>query len=140
MQVSVLALDLEGTLITDAMTQEPRAGLFDFLEFCLDRFERVVLFTCVEKPDALEILNRLADEGYVPRDFLDRLDYVVWEGEYKDLRFVAGARPEEVILIDDDPGWIHADQRGQWIRIAAWPSGVDDELIRVREVLERRLN
>lgn len=139
MKVSVLALDLEGTLITDAMTQEPRAGLFDFLEFCLDRFERVVLFTCVEKPDALEILNRLADEGYVPCDFLDQLDYVAWEGEYKDLRFVTDAQPEEVILIDDDPGWIRADQRSQWISIAAWPGGIDDELIRIREVLERRL-
>lgn len=139
MKISVLALDLEGTLITDAMTQEPRFGLFDFLDFCYTRFERVVLFTCVEKRDALEILNRLADEGHVPFPFLNRLDSVVWEGEHKDLGFVTDARPEEILLIDDDAGWIRADQRVQWIRIDAWPGGKDDERSRVRSILEDHL-
>jgi hypothetical protein len=50
--VKVLALDLERTLISDAMSAEPRPGLGDFLAFCHERFQRVVLFTCVEQQEA----------------------------------------------------------------------------------------
>jgi hypothetical protein len=31
-RIKVLALDLEGTLISNAMSQIPRPGLYDFLE------------------------------------------------------------------------------------------------------------
>jgi hypothetical protein len=31
-------------LIDDALSARPRPGLFDFLAFCLERFERVALF------------------------------------------------------------------------------------------------
>lgn len=40
---STLALDLEGTLISHASTMVPRPGLHDFLAFCHQQFERVVL-------------------------------------------------------------------------------------------------
>ena len=43
----VLALDLEGTLISNAMSCIPRPGLFAFLEGCREMFARVVLFTAV---------------------------------------------------------------------------------------------
>jgi hypothetical protein len=38
---TVVALDLERTLIDDAMSGRPRPGLFEFAHFCLERFERV---------------------------------------------------------------------------------------------------
>lgn len=88
MAIKVLALDLERTLISDAFTAQPRPGLFDFLTFCHLRFERVVLFTCVEKPDALDVLHQLSRRGHVPAALLGRLEYVEWDGEHKDLRFV----------------------------------------------------
>jgi hypothetical protein len=135
----ILALDLERTLISDAMSAEPRPGLLDFLEFCHRRFERVVLFTCVEQPEAWEILNQLSSRGCVPRDLLGRLEYVEWSGEYEDLTFVPDSFPEDVLLVDDDPGWVRPDQRNQWIAIATWDGGEDYELLHTLSVLELRL-
>ena len=140
LRVRVLALDLERTLISDAISAEPRPGLYRFLEFCQSRFERVVLFTCVEEPDAREILYRLSCSGHVPPEFLDRLEYVEWSGEYKDLSFVPDSVPTEVLLVDDDPGWVRPDQRDQWVAVPAWDGGEDRELLRTRSILELRLD
>ncbi|AWM40837.1 hypothetical protein GobsT_06120 [Gemmata obscuriglobus] len=46
----------------------------------------------------------------------------------------------ERTLIDDDEGWIRPDQRDRWIPIAPWDGGPDEELNRVRSVLEQRLD
>jgi len=138
--VRVLALDLEGTLISDAISAEPRPGLFGFLEFCQSRFDRVVLFTCVEEPDAREILNQLSCGGHVPTEFLGRLEYIRWDGEYKDLKFIPNSVPEEVLLVDDDPGWVRSDQRDRWVAITAWDGRGDCELLCTQSVLESRLN
>jgi hypothetical protein len=112
--VRVLALDLERTLISDALTAEPRPGRFDFLAFCNDRFERVALFTTVEHEDAWEVLAELSRRGCVPPALLGRLEYVEWTGEYKDLNFVSDASPDQILLIDDDPGWVRPNQRDRW--------------------------
>jgi hypothetical protein len=134
--VRVLALDLERTLISDARSAAARPGLFDFLTFCHRRFERVALFTCVEEADAREILEHLARSGHVPPEFLDRLEYVDWAGEFKDLNLVPNAVAGEVLLVDDDAGWVRPDQRDWWIPVAAWDGGMDNELLRVQSVLE----
>ena len=36
----VLAMDLEGTLVSNAVSQLPRPGLYDFLEWAAATFER----------------------------------------------------------------------------------------------------
>src|SRR5262249_29876686 len=137
--VKVLALDLERTLISDAMSAEPRPGLLDFLTFCNSRFERVALFTCVEESVAWEILNALSRSGHVPPEFLERLEYVEWSGEYKDLCFIPSSAPEEVLLVDDDSAWVHPAQRDRWVAVAAWDGGADDgELRRIRSLLEEQ--
>jgi len=110
LNVRVLALDLERTLISDALSARPRPGLFAFLDFCHRHFERIVLFTCVEQPDAWEVLDELARDGLMPVELLDRLEYVEWTGEYKDLAFILNSVPEEILFIDDDPQWIRPDQ------------------------------
>ena len=51
--VEVLALDLEGTLISNAMSQIARPGLREFLEFCGDRFPRLVI-----------LVERLTEAGF----------------------------------------------------------------------------
>jgi hypothetical protein len=140
LSVRVLALDLERTSISDALNAEPRPGLFGFLASCQSRFERVVLFTCVEEPDAREILNRLSRSGHVPRELLGRLEYVEWGGEYKDLNFIPDSVPGEVLLVDDDPGWVRPDQRDRWVAVAPWDRGEDRELLRTQSLLERRLD
>jgi hypothetical protein len=137
--VKVLALDLERTLIDDALSARPRPGLFDFLAFCHERFGRVALFTTVETADAREVMEGLVRAGHVPPEFLGRLEYVEWCGEHKDLGFVPDAAPGEVLLVDDDAGWVRADQRERWVPVAGWDAGPDTELARVRSVLELRL-
>jgi hypothetical protein len=138
MALRVLALDLERTLISDANSARPRPGLAEFLTFCHERFERVVLFTTVEEPDAQAVLD---ERGHVPEALAERLEYVSWCGEYKDLAFVPDATPEEVLLVDDDAGWIRPDQRDRWIAIAPWDGDTtsDRELARVQQLLIARL-
>ncbi|AMV29899.1 NLI interacting factor-like phosphatase [Gemmata sp. SH-PL17] len=139
MAIRVLALDLERTLISDANRADPRPGLSAFLAFCHARFERVVLFTTVEEPDARDALDQLITRNHIPGELLTPLDYVPWVGEHKDLAFVAGAVPEEILLVDDDAGWIRPDQRDRWIAIEPWDGGADRELARVQHVLAERL-
>jgi hypothetical protein len=139
MSVRVLALDLERTLIDDALSARPRPGLLGFLAFCHERFERVALFTTVEEADARAVLRDLARRGHLPPGMLERLEYVGWSGKYKDLGLVPGAVPEAVLLVDDDGGWVRPDQRDRWVAIAGWDGGPDRELERVRSVLEGRL-
>jgi len=134
--VRVLALDLERTLIDDALSARPRPGLLRFLAFCHERFERVVLFTTVEEADARDVMEELARRGCLPPGLLERLEYVDWSGEYKDLGLVPDAVPEAVLLVDDDGGWVRPDQRDRWVAIAGWDGGPDRELERVRAVLE----
>jgi hypothetical protein len=138
-RVRVLALDLERTLIDDTFGGRPRPGLADFLAFCHERFERVALFTTVEEADAREAVARLARDGHVPPELARRLEYVAWSGAYKDLAFVAGADPAEVLLVDDDAGWVRPDQRDRWVAVAPWDGGEDDtELSRLRALLAGR--
>ena len=139
MALRVLALDLERTLISDANRADPRPGLAEFLAFSHERFARIVLFTTVEEPDAREVIDELVRREIASNEFADRLEYVAWCGEYKDLAFVPDAAPEEVLLVDDDAGWIRPDQRGRWIAIAPWDGGPDGELLRVQRVLTERL-
>jgi hypothetical protein len=96
----------------------------------------VALFTTVEEEDARDVLRDLARRGHLPAGLLGRLEYVNWSGAYKDLGFVPGVVPEDVLLVDDDGGWVRPDQRGRWVAIAGWDGGPDSELPRVRSVLE----
>src|SRR4051812_14057873 len=56
MALTAIALDLERTLIDDAMSGRARPGLRRFLQFCDERFARVVLFTTVDEADAREVM------------------------------------------------------------------------------------
>jgi len=133
----VLALDLERTLIDDALSGRARPGLRAFLAFCDERFARIVVFTAVEEADAREVLSDLDRAGHLPPGLLGRLEFVAWTGEYKDTTFVPGVPPAEVRLVDDDGGWVRPDQRHQWVPIAPWDEGPDAELARVRVVLDQ---
>lgn len=143
MNIKVLALDLERTLISDAMNREPRPGLYSFLQFCLQHFERVVLFTSVNKRLTYEVLDELLQQGDIPKQFIQEVEYIEWEGEHKDLRYVPDAQYSEILLIDDDEGWLKPEQKGQWIAIAEYDpylvQGEDRELERIRNILWQRV-
>ncbi len=75
----VLALDLEGTLISSAVSQFPRPGLRDFLAWALGNFERVVVFTSVRAEVAREVMATLVEYGDAPAAFAD-VEIVAWQG------------------------------------------------------------
>ena len=134
----VLALDLEGTLISNAMSQIPRPGLYGFLERCRVLFPRVVMFTTVKEESFRAVARLLVDEGLAPSWFSD-IEYVNWTGETKDLGFISGVDPEEVLLVDDFERYVHSGQESQWLRIDYFGHpypGNDIGLSKVLAVLE----
>ncbi len=113
---NVLALDLEGTLISNAMSQIPRPGLHAFLSRCRELFTRIVMFTTVDEASFRKIAQSLVEEGFAP-DWFATLECVQWHGETKDLRFVMDANWQEVILVDDFEKFVHPGQEAQWLQI-----------------------
>lgn len=110
---TVIALDLEGTLISNGMSQIPRHGLYDFLENLRGLTPDIVLFTTLNADLTRRIQQTLADEDAVP-EWFRTLPYVEWEGDFKDIRFVqAMYEPEHVrvLLIDDYEGHAVGQER-----------------------------
>lgn len=136
----MIALDLEGTLVSSAVSQFPRPRLFDFLSGCRELVERVVMFTTVREPRFRKIAELLVREGHAPPWFA-AIEYIVWSGPRKDLSFVPRARVEEVLLVDDVELYVEPSQRSQWIPVGGFePPGVDDvELLRVLHELRDRV-
>lgn len=136
----VIALDLEGTLISNALSVFPRPGLAAFLETCRASAPAVVLFTAVSSARVSQIQHLLADEGAAPRWFAT-LPQVAWHGHVKDLAFVTPADPSQVLLVDDQEAYVAPGQREQWlpIREFAPPYPDDDrELERVAALIRSR--
>lgn len=137
-QIKVLALDLEGTLISNAVSVFPRPHLGHFLERCQWMFERLVVFTTVSEPRFRTIAATLASEGAVPSWFQD-LEYAHWSGPTKDLTFIPGCKAGEVLLLDDLEAYVHPGQLDRWVRIAQFEppyAETDAELLRVLKGLE----
>jgi NLI interacting factor-like phosphatase len=130
-----IALDVEGTFISNAVSQFPRPGLFTFLEYCHQNFARLVVFTAVNEVRFRSIARTLAEAQDVPAWFVD-LEYINWYGTYKDLSFISqgtidsfGTLRERTILIDDRIEYIHPDQKDRWIEIPGYEySYPDDDL------------
>jgi len=137
---SVLCLDLEGTLISNAVSQFPRPGLHRFLEECRTLFPRILVFTTVSEDVFRRVAGLLVREGEAPSWFAE-LEFVRWTGRTKDLRFLPGARIEDVVLVDDVAEYVHPGQERNWIALASYdPSvGADDELSRVLTALRTKV-
>jgi hypothetical protein len=138
---TVLALDLEGTLISNAVSQFPRPGLHAFLVFCRDHFERVYLYTAVRDAVGEAIVRTLVCENSAPEWFLD-VPFVRWSHDRKDLNHIPNARPCDCLLLDDNRDYVVDDQLAQWIPIAKFEapySDTDRELERVQLVIFDRL-
>jgi hypothetical protein len=141
-KIKVIALDLEGTLISNALSQFPRPGLYPFLEFCRNHFERMVIFTAVSEERTRLIARTLAENGEVPIWFSDSLEYISWSGQYKDLKFVEGTSIQEVLLVDDQEAYIHPEQREQWLPVKEYQSPYpedDDELKQLSELIRAKI-
>jgi hypothetical protein len=134
-----LALDLEGTLISHASTMIPRHGLYQFMKFCRENFNRIVFFSFVEQERGREILQQMVDDGNMP-DWVIESEYVTAIGGKpgaKDLRLL-GVDPQDALLVDDQPHVVPIDQRPRLIQIAEFkvPFPDDDrELERIQQIL-----
>ena len=134
----VIALDLEGTLISSAVSQIPRPGLSQFLDGCRSLATRVVIFTAVGEDRFRAIAELLVTDGFAPPWF-SQIDYVRWSGRYKDLTPLMNDHRGNVVLVDDHEDYVHPDQREHWIPIAPFdPLSSDSELVRVLAELQMR--
>lgn len=125
MRPNVLALDLEGTLISNAMSQIPRPGLFAFLERCSELFPRLMVFTAISETRFRPIARMLAGEGSAPAWF-GEVERVDWAGPTKDLAYT-GLPVIEVLLVDDLPAYVHPGQEDRWIPISPFSSPYPDD-------------
>ncbi|EQM88082.1 NIF family HAD-type phosphatase [Stenotrophomonas sp. STK17_22] len=144
MRPTILALDLEGTLLSNAVSQIPRPGLYRFLESVNELFESLVIYTTVPEISFRAIAKLLADEGSVPSWFT-QLPYVDWSGATKDLANVASA-PGRALLLDDHQAYVHPGQEDCWIEVALFAapypandSGLDIALEQIRIRLSRAM-
>jgi len=138
---SILALDLEGTLISNAVSQIPRPGLNDFLEAVREHFDKLVMYTTV--PDDLfrRISSLLVQEGHVPSWFSE-LECTQWAGPTKDLRYVAPVLGQ-ALLFDDHVNYVHPGQHAWWIEVPLFASPYqesDDGLKIALHRIEQRLS
>lgn len=139
MRPTILALDLEGTLISNAISQIPRPGLFHFLETVRSQFEELVMFTTVPEPLARKIAGLLAREGSAP-EWFTQLPYVQWSGKTKDLSYVC-PRLGAALLLDDHGPYVHPGQEQFWVEIPLFGSPYADDdnglTLAAEQLLER---
>ncbi|NEO85666.1 MAG: hypothetical protein F6J87_15660 [Spirulina sp. SIO3F2] len=136
-----LALDLEGTLISNAVSQIPRPGLYEFLEFAGKTCDRLLIYTAVNEVRCRQIAATLNRQNHVPAWFPE-LDYVDWQGSYKDLRLIPNVDLATTMLLDDRADYIHPGQEAYWLAIPGFDypySSQDDELSKVSQII-RDLN
>jgi hypothetical protein len=140
-KASILALDLEGTLISNAMSQIPRPYLFEFLTRCNDLFSRIVMFTTVDETKFREIATLLVTEGFAPTWF-EGIEYVDWQGHTKNLELVPDSKIEQILLVDDFEQYIHLGQETRWVQIKCFEypyEPTDTGLVQALKALESHL-
>jgi hypothetical protein len=147
----VLALGLEGTLVSRATCKFPRPGLKGFLDFCFQNFPEVVLFSSAEKDRVAEIVEGLLKDSLVPPE-MKNISVVPWEGDRKDLKFVQSMLADfsvgkiigtdQILFVEDQQDHIEPSQKKQWIPVKTWETPYpdnDNELGRVQKELAQRL-
>lgn len=104
--LKVIALDLEGTLISNAMSQILQLHLFSFLENCYLLCDRILMFTIVNENKFRQFANLLVVVGSAPSWF-NETEYIDWEVKTRNLAFISGVQPHEVLLVDDQIEYVH---------------------------------
>jgi hypothetical protein len=134
----VLCLDLEGTLVSNAISCFPRPGLKEFAETCRASFARVVMYSTVRSELVRDILKLLEDEGNLPAGFAAAVEIVRAEGGKKDLRLIVDD-PATAVLIDDSDVAVPG-QEDRVVRIAEFQPPFDqddDALVAMAETIRR---
>lgn len=123
MRPTILAMDLEGTLISNAVSQIPRPGLYQFLETMHGQFDQMVMFTTVPESLFRRIAALLVVERHVPAWF-EHLKYTAWSGPTKDLRRVSAVLGH-ALLLDDHAPYVHMGQQPWWVEVPLFGAPYD---------------
>jgi len=138
--MNIIALDLEQTLISNAVSQIPRPWLYEFLVSCEALAARIVIFTAVPEKNFRRIAQTLVEEKWAPSWFA-RIEYVSWDMKTKNLNFIDSNFDERIVLVDDFPGYIHLGQEKNWIPIDPFVAPYDQcdlEFWRVFQILDEK--
>lgn len=140
-KLDVIALDLEGTLISNAISQIARPHLYEFLEGCREVSHRVVMFTTVSESRFRAIGKLLVAEGCAPRWF-STMEYIHWSGNKKDLNFIPHTnKTDAIILVDDVETYVADGQHKNWVEIEQFSSPYpdsDSKLLDILDILQSR--
>jgi hypothetical protein len=143
MKPKTLALDLEGTIITDAISCFVRPGVRAFLDWAGLVFERIVIYTAVPEHYARQVQEILVEEEDAPGWFAEVpvLNPVEREGAKVKALDVLGPAGS-VVLVDDYEGYVLEADRPWWVGVTQFTPHdeceSDRELETVRREIERR--
>ncbi len=113
-----IALDLEGVLISNAVSRFPRPGLSQFVSACRRHADRLVLYTSVRSEVARSILDELVKEGLLPENAFDAIVHA--SGSTKPLAGIAD-------ILFDDAADVAADEQDRLVRVPGYdPMVIDD--------------
>lgn len=137
---TLLCLDLEGTLISNAVSQIPRPNLHRFLvevrELC-----DLMIYTSVSAPRVDAIRELLVQEGVAPSWFKD-LQVIRPSGTLKPK---ASCGRDQAFLLDDQPGVIVPGEEEWWIQIREYlppyskeDSALSDALTLIRQATQTK--
>jgi len=139
---NLVCLDLEGTLISNAVSQIPRPGLMEFLEK-VKTLADVILYTSVSPKRTEEIKRLLVSEECVPEWFLN-LEAIHPEATIKLKDRVPGySNYQRVFLVDDQIAVIAEDEKEWWVPVREYVSPYppdDRELEAVAFQIAKRLS
>ncbi|WP_420390565.1 NIF family HAD-type phosphatase [Marinobacter sp.] len=136
----LVCLDLEGTLISNAVSQIPRPGLYNFLQQT-SAIADLILYTSVSRERTVAIKRTLVSERSAPQWFL-KLDSIHPEATIKSKHLVPDvSRYSDSVLVDDQRAVIADGEFDWWIPIVEFQppySQEDRELEHLLEAVRER--
>lgn len=137
----LICLDIEGTLVSNAVSLFPRPHLCHFL-LEVNKLANLVLYTSVSSARTKKIQNLLVDEGVVP-DWFAKLDALSPPYTTKPRVLAASYAPgaSRFFLVDDQRACVEENEADWWVAVHEYlpPYDVDDEkLLRVLRELTVR--
>ena len=98
----ILSLDLEGTLISNAVSVIPRPGLRTFLVKCLQGHPEVVIYSSCPTDRVRDILEGLERDQHIPTGFAAKTRiFHPGPGSRKDLTVIGDPERDGIMHVDD---------------------------------------
>lgn len=127
----LLCLDLEGTLISNAISQIPRPGLYSFLEEVCQLCD-LMIYTSVNRERVDIIRNLLIGEENAP----DWFKYLPVIRPRKTLKPKSACRRDDAFLLDDQPSVVAPGEEDWLIQIPEFSPPYSEEDRALNDALE----